>query len=154
MFFGNIERLQWSSILPESFIGYIQQAITIAQQNQENGRYEIDGDKVFCFLMTPETEYIENRKTEIHRDYLDIQIILDGEETFGYSIETPQALLDKPEYENDVLLFNEVGNESFISLRSGDFIIFYPGEAHRPQCATREPMQVRKAVVKVHRDLI
>lgn len=101
--------------------------------------------------MTPETEYVESRKTEIHRDYLDIQIVLEGEETFGYSIETPQALLDKPDYENDVLLFNEVSNESFISLKGGDFIIFYPGESHRPQCATREPMTVRKAVVKVHR---
>lgn len=154
MFFGNVERLEWSSILPESFLSYIRQAMQIAQDNQDNGRYEIDGDKVFCVLMTPETEYKEDRKTEIHRDYLDIQIILDGEETFGYSIETPQALLDKPDYTNDVLLFNEVGNESFISLRKGDFIIFYPGESHRPQCATREPMTVRKAVVKVHRDLI
>ncbi|TVO39990.1 YhcH/YjgK/YiaL family protein [Vibrio algivorus] len=154
MFFGNVDRLEWSSILPDTFLNYIHQALKIAQDNQENGRYDIDGDNVFCFLMTPETEYVESRKTEIHRDYLDIQIVLEGEETFGYSIETPQALLDKPDYENDVLLFNEVSNESFISLKGGDFIIFYPGESHRPQCATREPMQVRKVVVKVHRDLI
>ncbi|HBV77607.1 MULTISPECIES: YhcH/YjgK/YiaL family protein [Vibrio] len=154
MFFGNVERLSWSSILPRRFIEYIKQAQQIAEDNNDNGRYDIDGDRVFCVLMTPETEPREDRKTEIHRDYLDIQIILEGEETFGYSIETPQALLDKPEYTNDVLLFNEVGNESFISLRAGDFIIFYPGESHRPQCATKEPMTVRKAVIKVHRDLI
>lgn len=153
MFFGNVERLDWSSILPDRFIGYIKQAQQIAAANN-NGRYDIDGDNVFCVLMTPETEPREDRKTEIHRDYLDIQIILEGEETFGYSIETPQALLDKPEYTNDVLLFNEVSNESFMSLRAGDFIIFYPGEAHRPQCATKAPMTVRKAVIKVHRDLI
>ena len=58
-------------------------------------------------------------KIEIHRDYLDIQIILDGEETFGYSIETPQALLDKPDYTNDVLLFNEVSNESLYFIKKG-----------------------------------
>ncbi|MFV0576169.1 MAG: YhcH/YjgK/YiaL family protein [Vibrio sp.] len=153
MFAGNVKRLEWCTFLPEAFLNYIRQTLEIAETN-ENGRYEIDGDKVFCMIMTPETEYKENRKTEIHKNYLDIQIILEGEETIGYSCETPQALLDKPEYTNDVVLFNEVSNESFLSLKSGDFIIFYPGESHRPQCATNEPKQVRKAVVKVHRDLI
>ena len=62
MFFGNVERLKWSSILPDTFLNYIHQALKIAQDNQENGRYEIDGDNVFCFLMTPETEAREERK--------------------------------------------------------------------------------------------
>lgn len=153
MIFGNVDRLDWSSLLPERFIEYIKQTQKIAAEN-EDGRYEIDGDKVFCMVMSPETEPRENRKTEIHRDYLDIQLLLEGDETFGYSIETPQALLDKPKYTNDVLLFNEVSNESFISLRKGDFIMFYPGESHRPLCATKEPMQVRKAVIKVSKDLL
>lgn len=154
MFFGNVNRLEWSTFLPAHFLSYLEQAQKIAAENEQNGRYDIDGDKVFCVLMTPETEPREDRKTEIHRDHLDIQLLLEGEETFGYSIETPQALLDKPDYTNDVLLFNEVSNESFISLRAGDFIIFYPGESHRPQCATREPMALRKIVVKVHKSMI
>ncbi|MBD1576142.1 MULTISPECIES: YhcH/YjgK/YiaL family protein [Vibrio] len=153
MYFGNVKRLEWS-FLPAHFLNYLEQALTIAANHEETGRYNIDGDNVFCVLMTPETEPKELRKTEIHRDYLDIQLLLEGEETFGYSIETPQPLLDKPEYTNDVLLFNEVGNESYISLRANDFIIFYPGESHRPQCATREPMAIKKIVVKVHKSMI
>ncbi len=153
MFFGNVERLQWCNMLPANFLHYIQTAQQLAAKH-EDGRYDIDGDKVFCIIMSPQTQPVEQRQTEIHQEYIDIQLLLEGEETFGYSVETPQALLDKEQLTNDVLLFNEVGNESFISARAGDFVIFYPGEAHRPLCATRESMTVRKLVIKVHRDTL
>jgi biofilm protein TabA len=34
-------------------------------------------------------------------------------------------------------------------LRAGDFVVFYPGEVHKPLCAVGSPAKVRKAVVKM-----
>lgn len=34
-------------------------------------------------------------------------------------------------------------------LNEGDFVVFYPGEVHKPLCAVGAPAKVRKAVVKM-----
>ena len=34
-------------------------------------------------------------------------------------------------------------------LNEGDFVVFYPGEVHKPLCAVGAPALVRKAVVKM-----
>ena len=36
-----------------------------------------------------------------------------------------------------------------LHLNEGDFVVFYPGEVHKPLCAVGEPAKVRKAVVKM-----
>ncbi|EDV0473395.1 YhcH/YjgK/YiaL family protein, partial [Salmonella enterica subsp. enterica] len=36
-----------------------------------------------------------------------------------------------------------------VVLNEGDFVVFYPGEVHKPLCAVGEPARVRKAVVKM-----
>ena len=39
--------------------------------------------------------------------------------------------------------------EKTVILNEGDFVVFYPGEVHKPLCAVGAPAQVRKAVVKM-----
>ncbi|MGS6541321.1 YhcH/YjgK/YiaL family protein, partial [Enterobacter intestinihominis] len=34
-------------------------------------------------------------------------------------------------------------------LSEGDFVVFYPGEVHKPLCAVGPPDKVRKVVVKM-----
>ncbi|TGD49773.1 YhcH/YjgK/YiaL family protein, partial [Salmonella enterica subsp. enterica serovar Poona] len=41
------------------------------------------------------------------------------------------------------------GDEKPGALHEGDFVVFYPGEVHKPLCAVGEPARVRKAVVKM-----
>lgn len=41
-----------------------------------------------------------------------------------------------------------------MTLRSGDFAVFLPGEPHQALCAVQAPMTVRKAVFKVPRALL
>jgi biofilm protein TabA len=36
-----------------------------------------------------------------------------------------------------------------VILSEGDFVVFYPGEVHKPLCAVGAPAKVRKAVVKM-----
>ncbi|MGD7779669.1 toxin-antitoxin biofilm protein TabA, partial [Escherichia coli] len=42
-----------------------------------------------------------------------------------------------------------VVDEKTVILNEGDFVVFYPGEVHKPLCAVGAPAQVRKAVVKM-----
>ncbi|WP_416820994.1 YhcH/YjgK/YiaL family protein, partial [Cronobacter sakazakii] len=43
----------------------------------------------------------------------------------------------------------EGAQEKTVVLEEGDFVIFWPGEVHKPLCAVGNPAPVRKAVVKM-----
>ena len=47
------------------------------------------------------------------------------------------------------LFLPEGVDEKTVILNEGDFVVFYPGEVHKPLCAVGAPAQVRKAVVKM-----
>ena len=81
--------------------------------------------------------------------YLDIQIVLKGQEGMTFSTQpagTPDTdwLADK-----DIAFLPEGVDEKTVILNEGDFVVFYPGEVHKPLCAVGAPAQVRKAVVKM-----
>jgi biofilm protein TabA len=49
--------------------------------------------------------------------------------------------------EKDIAFLPE--QEKTVILNEGDFVVFYPGEVHKPLCAVGAPAKVRKAVVKM-----
>lgn len=51
----------------------------------ENGRHEIDGMNVYANVMELETVPWEEAKYESHRDYTDIQYIVEGCEVMTYA---------------------------------------------------------------------
>ena len=51
--------------------------------------------------------------------------------------------------EKDIAFLAEGQQEKTVILNEGDFVVFYPGEVHKPLCAVGAPALVRKAVVKM-----
>ena len=51
--------------------------------------------------------------------------------------------------ERDIAFLSAGEQEKTGILNEGDFVVFYPGEVHKPLCAVGEPAKVRKAVVKI-----
>ncbi|VTN13514.1 Toxin-antitoxin biofilm protein TabA [Raoultella terrigena] len=75
--------------------------------------------------------------------------MLQGEEGMTFSTRpagTPDIdwLADK-----DIAFLAAGEEEKTMILRAGDFVVFYPGEVHKPLCAVGSPAKVRKAVVKM-----
>ena len=87
---------------------------------------------------------------EAHRDYLDIQILLSGEEIIEY---TPLiGLKTKDEYDKtrDIEFFFDGESQiTPIKLQKGLFTVLYPQDAHKPQLKFKSNMPVKKVVVKV-----
>jgi biofilm protein TabA len=87
---------------------------------------------------------------ENHPATIDIQYMIDGIEgidlTAVESLGTPTAF--KPESDTQKFAATRDPVTQLI-LRSGDFVIFLPGEAHRPKVAVNEPALLRKLVVKI-----
>ena len=111
------------------------------------GRYEIDGDLVFCMLQGYETRSREGHQFEAHRDYADIQYMLSGEESILWA-PTPELTSVKP-YEPDIEFFALTPDPTELVLTPGRFCVLFPQDAHAPCTTHVTPSSVRKAVVKV-----
>ena len=109
------------------------------------GRTEVDGENVFINVMDAELHPNEGSHPEYHRIYADLQIDLTGSEGWGY--ETAPGTEVKP-YAPDIG-FQDSPDAVFGTLGGGRFVLFFPGELHKPGVAQPDCRNVRKAVVKI-----
>lgn len=115
--------------------------------SMENGKYEILKDKVFAIVQDYNTKPENIAKFEAHRKYIDIQYIIKGHEKIGVAqIEGYTAIGDYDE-EKDIIFFDGKAND-FITMKEGDFAIFFPQDLHMPSVAINESSYVKKVVVK------
>ena len=112
----------------------------------EDGKYPIKGKDLFLNLTTAKGKAPDEAEVETHVKMIDIQMPLDGPETYGY---TPLCNLPEEEYnaEKDVTMYPGLMAESFIDCQPGMFAIFFPQDGHAP-CITMAP-EIRKAIFKV-----
>lgn len=147
MIVGNIHHLQsWLAESLREAIEYVKDHVTEATPL---GKHDIDGNNLFYLISEDSTEPLTDRRAEYHARYLDIQIVLKGQEGMTFSAlpaGTPDIdwLADK-----DIAFLAAGGQEKTVILNEGDFVVFYPGEVHKPLCAVGAPAKVRKAVVKM-----
>ena len=147
MLIGNIHHLQ--SWLPDALRQAIEHVKAHVNEATPLGKHDIDGNNLFYLISEDSTEPQAERRAEYHARYLDIQIVLRGQEGMTFSTlpaGEPQTdwLADK-----DIAFLAEGAQEKTVILNEGDFVMFYPGEVHKPLCAVGAPAKVRKAVVKV-----
>lgn len=108
---------------------------------------EVDGKNVFAMKQSYLTKPFDEQKWEAHRNYIDIQLMLGGSESFGVcNIDDVQPAVAYND-EKDVEFF--IGSESHIPLDVDRFLILFPQDAHMPGRLIDEPEQVTKLVVKV-----
>lgn len=113
----------------------------------ECGRYEIEGDDVYLALQEYETKTIEICKPEAHKKYIDIQIVITGEENIGYADIQNTSKYTDYDSEKDIEFLN--GEIEFIKATPDNFFILFPQDAHMPSVAIAEPIGVKKAVFKI-----
>lgn len=114
--------------------------------NAELGKIELDSDNLFIINAEPECLSKENQVLEYHQKYLDIHILLTGEETIGWknlaNCTDEKAPFDT---ENDFGLYQDTPT-TYVTLRPNEFAIVYPEDAHAPIIGKGK---IRKLVVKV-----
>ncbi|WP_114766027.1 YhcH/YjgK/YiaL family protein [Vibrio rhodolitus] len=152
MFKGNLSELSNYQHLPTKLLSVIEQVKQRIYDSVENGRYPIEGDDVFFFVVDDNTQELSDRRSECHRKYVDVQILLAGEERYGYSLQPFQSLAEDLLDAKDIAFSEDLIDEQFADLNVHDFIIFNVAQPHRPLIAINQPMPVRKAIIKVAND--
>jgi biofilm protein TabA len=114
-----------------------------------DGRYEIDGDRVYALVQSYDTVAPSEKKYESHRKYIDIQYVAEGTEVIHYAlIDGLQPVTDYHE-DNDYLLYGDPAVATPLHLAPGVFAIFYPHDGHKPCCVNGAITRMKKVVVKV-----
>ncbi len=115
----------------------------------ELGKIELDGENVFVINSEPECLTKENQVLEYHQKYLDIHVLLTGEETIGWK-NLRDCTQEKKAFdaENDYGLYADMPS-TYITLYPGQFVIVYPEDAHAPIIGNGK---IRKLVVKIKVD--
>lgn len=114
--------------------------------NAPLGRIEIDGEKLFINNSNPECVAAEDQVLEVHRKYIDIHVLLEGEETIGWkAIEDVTNETKAYDEEADCALYAEKA-DSYVTLKPGQFLIVYPEDPHAPIIGQG---RIRKLIVKV-----
>ncbi len=111
----------------------------------EAGKHFIKDKDLFVNIQMAKGRTPDAATLETHINMIDIQIPLDGEETFGY---TPLEDLPKAEYnaEKDITKYEGMA-QSFVTCRPGMMGIFFPQDGHAPCISPNS--EIKKAIFKV-----
>ena len=117
----------------------------------ENGRYELSGG-AYVNVSTYKTAPKEEKAFEAHRKFIDIQMIISGNEVVTVeSLEDMRSGKCIMEYSDDcdaeLYEMNSLGKD--VPFGEGDVLVFYPEDAHAPGIMAGSPSEVHKAVVKL-----
>jgi len=111
------------------------------------GRNEVDGENVWVNAAEAKLTPLAGKKPEVHRAYFDIQIPLDGEETYGLAKFDPSASGSFDETK-DIGFYDQPVEP--VTVKPGEFAILWPKTcAHAPGCSLDGARTIRKLVAKI-----
>ncbi len=112
------------------------------------GKIEIDGDNMWCNVAHYTVNPDNPLKYEAHREYADVQIMVDGEENIGWA-NTKECNITEDFKEGCDIAFMDAPNGQMFALRKGYFMVFFPEDAHAPCRKSENSDFAHKLVFKV-----
>ena len=106
-----------------------------------------EGGGLYATRFTYETIPDEESFFEAHLNYLDIHIMVDGSERVEIAPPGALTLFDQNQ-SNDFYAYRGEGHYK-LTLSPGDFLVVFPGDAHKIKMLVDEPETVTKVVFKV-----
>lgn len=119
-------------------------------KNIKDGRYNLDFG-IYAVIGKSQPKLKNEQLLEAHKIYIDLQYIISGRDKIGWKFLDKSFIVDtKYNKKNDIVFFS-TKPDIFITLKKGDFVIFFPEDAHSPLCG-KTP--VKKCVFKIPKNLI
>ena len=119
----------------------------LASASDPVGSYDLAGDDLVAKVQEYTTR--AEGKFEAHDRYIDIQYIVEGEEKMYYARRTGMEVLSPMDAAKDAAFYADTADCVEITVRAGDFAIFFPDDAHKPGIRANGECTVKKIVMKV-----
>ena len=117
-------------------------------KEMKDGRYDI-AEGVFANVQSLKTKNKTEKKWEVHKDYIDIQYVIKGEESMGYGILEDFKKVVVPYDKEKDIEFLDGEKFNYINVNENDFVIFYPNDVHAPMLSVKEDVEIKKVIVKI-----
>ncbi len=129
---------------------YYQAALEYAKTHDlnalETGKHILDGENLFLNICDSAMKTPQQARLEVHDRYIDVQIPLSKDETFGVKARSECTQPDgEMNTEKDILFYNDPVEET-VTVKAGEIIVFEPHQAHAPLIGEGT---IRKAIFKV-----
>jgi len=112
------------------------------------GRIDLQGDDLFVNVNRQGAQTRNEAPIEAHREYIDIQVPISSDEEMGF---LPAPFLPAPSKpysaERDVTFYPGLC-DTYLNVRKGMFVVFFPGEGHAP-AITKDG--ILKLIVKIRK---
>lgn len=150
MIFGNLNTEDDLTIYPK----VIQRAIRYLRNpdlaEMEEGVYPLD-EEILLKIQNPELSLRDGKYFEVHEENIDIMMVLKGKERLYFFPDTKGSKIHHVIPERDLTFYekNEEIIENTLILGPGDYVIFFPFDAHIPFCSVSEAETIKKCVLKV-----
>lgn len=120
-------------------------------ENSSNGEYLIRGKDIFARVMSYQTKSREEIAFEAHKEYIDIQTVLDGAEGIVWLPVRSLTVRQSYDAANDVEFYEAPPIIPLrVDLSKGKFAALFPSDAHAAQLhVDGMPSRLKKVVVKV-----
>lgn len=119
----------------------------------KDGKYEIKDNDIFAIVSSYETK--DHHRFETHKEYIDIQYLLEGEEVLKYTSEQNLVTETAFDAKKDIAFYE--GTKKAITpihLKPETFIAIFPDEPHMPGVMIDKPANVKKVVIKIRASLL
>ena len=145
MIFDKLEKLRQYYVVSDKVLNFLFNL----DENKPAGHYEID-DEAYANIDVYETKEYDICFPEAHKRYIDIQMLLSGEERLDFANISELSIKDDYDEERDIMFFHNPEKMNTLYLKKGYFALLYPTDAHKPQMKSSENSQtVKKVVVKI-----
>lgn len=145
----NISKYENLNIDFKSIVEFINR---VNNENLDNGRYDLNGDKLFALLQSYETKDSNECKLESHKKYIDIQYILAGTEVMYWCPIDNLNITEDLSKENDVIFYEDNEDINKLIVEENSFALFFTHDAHKPGVKFNTKSNIRKIVFKILED--
>lgn len=98
----------------------------------EPGKKALDGNNLIINVNNTKLKTKEAAKLEVHDKYIDIQVPVSSMESFGWKDRAECVKSNAPfDADKDIEFFLDIPT-TYFSLQPGEFVIFFPEDAHAP----------------------
>lgn len=151
MYVGNIQ--QWQKeidYLPPKLVPWIEKLASLDLQELTPGRHDL-GDGNYMNVDSTETAPASQRTMEAHRAYIDIQMVIEGDEVIGYQPILKAGKVVEDKRDADAWFYNpSLAEDTQIHMEKGIFAVFAPTDGHRCLCAPDGVGRpIRKVIMKI-----
>ena len=149
MIYGEIKDLNQYKGISKNLDKAIEYILNEEYKKGIPGKNIIDGDNLyFNYPDCAITKEVKEGFLEGHKKYIDIHIVISGEENLGYTPHSEVTVKQEYDSEGDCELYDgELKNVFHVS--ADRFIMFFPDEPHMALLKVGEVKEITKVIFKV-----